>query len=137
MGPVTVLLDTHALLWWWEMPEQLSSAARRTIENRSNAILISAAVAWEVAIKTKTGRVNFETYLATWSDLVAGDGFSELPILSDHGIRAGLLPLHHKDPFDRILAAQAQAIRLPIVSVDPVFRHLRRSSHLVDLTAQT
>jgi len=118
---MTVLLDTHALLWWWETPNQLSAAARKTIENRSNAVLISAAVAWEVAIKTKTGRVKFESYLATWSDLLAGDGFSELPILSEHGIRAGLLPLHHKDPFDRILAAQAQAYASPIVSVDGVF----------------
>jgi PIN domain nuclease of toxin-antitoxin system len=121
VGPVTVLLDTHALLWWWEMPEQLSAAARRTIERQSNAILVSAAVAWEVAIKTKTGRVNFESYLATWSDLVAADGFSELPILSEHGIRAGLLPLHHKDPFDRILAAQAQVYASPIISVDGIF----------------
>ena len=121
MGLVTVLLDTHVLLWWWEMPEQLSAAVRRTIENRSNAILISAAVAWEVAVKTKTGRVNFESYLATWFDLVAADGFSEFPILTEHGIRAGLLPLHHKDPFDRILAAQAQAYASPIVSVDGIF----------------
>ena len=121
MGSVTVLLDTHVLLWWWEMPEQLSAASRRTIENRSNIVLVSAAVAWEVAIKTKTGRVNFESYLATWSDLVAADGFGELPILTEHGIRAGLLPLHHKDPFDRILAAQAQACASPIVSVDGIF----------------
>ncbi len=123
MGPVTVLLDTHALLWWWEIPEQLSAVARRTIESRSNAILVSAAVAWEVAIKTKTGRVNFESYLATWSDLVAADGFSELPVLSEHGIRAGLLPLHHKDPFDRMLVAQAQAAGWPIITADPVFEH--------------
>jgi PIN domain nuclease of toxin-antitoxin system len=121
VGLVTVLLDTHALLWWWEMPEQLSAAARRIIESQSNAILISAAVAWEVAIKTKTGRIDFVSYLASWSDLVAADGFSELPILSEHGIRAGLLPLHHRDPFDRILAAQAQACASPIVSVDGIF----------------
>jgi PIN domain nuclease of toxin-antitoxin system len=121
VGLVTVLLDTHALLWWWEMPEQLSAAARRIIESQSNAILISAAVAWEVAIKTKTGRIDFVSYLASWSDLVAADSFSELPILSEHGIRAGLLPLHHRDPFDRILAAQAQACASPIVSVDGIF----------------
>jgi PIN domain nuclease of toxin-antitoxin system len=120
---VTVLLDTHALLWWWEIPEELSAAARRTIESQSNAIFISAAVAWEVAIKTKTGKVNFESYLATWSDLLAADGFSELPILSEHGIRAGLLPLHHKDPFDRMLVAQAQARGWPIISADSVFEH--------------
>ena len=118
---MTVLLDTHALLWWWKMPEQLSAAARRTIESRSNAIFISAAVAWEVAIKTKIGRVNFERYLATWSDLLAEERFSEIPFLTEHGIRAGLLPLHHKDPFDRILAAQAQAYASPIVSIDSIF----------------
>ena len=92
---MTVLLDTQALLWWWETPQQLSTAARKTIEKRSNSILVSAAVAWEVAIKTKTGRVNFEGYLATWSDLLAAEGFRELPILSEHGIRAGQFPLHH------------------------------------------
>lgn len=118
---MTVLLDTHALLWWWEAPQHLSATARKTIESHSNAVLISAAVAWEVAIKTKTGRINFESYLATWSDLVAADGFSEIPILTEHGIRAGLLPLHHKDPFDRLLAAQAQAYSSPIVSIDSMF----------------
>jgi|BarGraIncu00222A_1022003.scaffolds.fasta_scaffold53266_2 PIN domain nuclease of toxin-antitoxin system len=118
---MTVLLDTHALLWWWENPQQLSATARKIIENHSNAILISAAVAWEVSIKTKTGRVNFESFLAAWPDLLAGEGFSELAILSEHGIRAGQLPLHHKDPFDRILAAQAQACAAPIISIDSIF----------------
>jgi PIN domain nuclease of toxin-antitoxin system len=92
-----------------------------TIESRSNAVVISAAVAWEVAIKTKTGRIDFESYLTDWSDLVAADGFSEIPILTEHAVRAGLLPLHHKDPFDRILAAQAQAYASPVVSADGIF----------------
>jgi PIN domain nuclease of toxin-antitoxin system len=118
---VIVLLDTHALLWWWKIPQQLSPNAKKAIEDDSNTVLISAAVAWEVAIKTKTGRINFESLLAKWAELLTQDQFIELPITSDHGIRAGQLPLHHRDPFDRMLAAQAQSQGLPIVSSDRIF----------------
>jgi PIN domain nuclease of toxin-antitoxin system len=118
---VRVLLDTHTLLWWWKTPQELSATARRTIESDSNTIVISAAVAWEIAIKTKTGRINFQAVLARWSDLLKEDNFTELAIVSEHGIRAGQLPLHHRDPFDRLLAAQAQAEDSPILSVDRIF----------------
>ncbi|MGC2111277.1 MAG: type II toxin-antitoxin system VapC family toxin [Candidatus Korobacteraceae bacterium] len=116
-----ILADTHALLWWWKTPQQLSAVAKRAMESDSNMILISAAVAWEIAIKTKTGRINFDAVLARWDDLLAEDNFTELPIVSEHGIRAGQLPLHHRDPFDRLLAAQAQSQDLPILSADRIF----------------
>ncbi len=115
------LIDTHALLWWWKTPEQLSSVASKAIESEANTIVVSAAVAWEIAIKNKTGRINFEALLSKWADLLAEGHLAELPIVSEHGIRAGQLPLHHRDPFDRLLAAQAQSLDLPIVSADRIF----------------
>jgi PIN domain nuclease of toxin-antitoxin system len=118
---VRILADTHALLWWWKTPQQLSSAARQVMQTDSDTIVISAAVAWEIAIKTKTGRIHFERLLAQWQNLLAEDHFTELPITSEHGIRAGQLPLHHRDPFDRLLAAQAQSQDLPILSADKIF----------------
>jgi len=118
---VRILLDTHALLWWWKTEEQLSSAARKAMESDSNTIVISAAVAWEIAIKTKTGRIHFDQALASWNELIAEDHFTELPISSEHGISAGQLPLHHRDPFDRMLAAQAQVTGWPIISADRIF----------------
>jgi PIN domain nuclease of toxin-antitoxin system len=122
MGPsVKMLADTHVLLWWWKTPEQLSSAAMKAMQSDSNQIVVSAAVAWEIAIKTKTGRIHFEAVLEHWQELLAEDHFVELPIISEHGIRAGQLSLHHRDPFDRILAAQAQAQNLPILSADKIF----------------
>ncbi len=116
-----ILIDTHALLWWWKTPQHLSPTARGAIQTDTNMIVISAAVAWEIAIKTKTGRIHFEAALARWPDLLAEDHFTELPIFSDHGIRAGQLPLHHRDLFDRLLAAQAQSQNLPILSADRIF----------------
>ena len=116
-----ILLDTHALLWWWKTPGQLSPVARKAIESESNTVVISAAVAWEIAIKTKTGRIHFEAALAKWDELLTADHFAELAMVSEHGIRAGQLPLHHRDPFDRLLAAQAQSEDLPIVSADRIF----------------
>jgi PIN domain nuclease of toxin-antitoxin system len=118
---VKALIDTHALLWWWKAPQQLSAVASRAIENEDNTIVVSAAVAWEIAIKNKTGRINFEAFLSKWAELLAEGHFAELPIVSEHGIRAGQLPLHHRDPFDRLLAAQAQSQDLPILSVDKIF----------------
>ena len=118
---MNVLIDTHALLWWWEKPQQLSATARKTIESDSYRVLVSAAVAWEVAIKTNTGRVHFESFLSRWPELLEAEGFEDLPILSEHGIRAGQLPLHHRDPFDRMLAAQAQAYASAVISIDTIF----------------
>ena len=116
-----LLLDTHALLWWWKTEDQLSDTARIAMESDANSVVISAAVAWEIAIKTKTGRIHFEAALANWDELIAEEGFAELPISSEHAIRAGSLPLHHRDPFDRMLAAQAQVTGWPIISADRIF----------------
>ena len=120
---MTALLDTHTLKWWLDDPGRLSESAKNLIENRINAIMISAVVPWELAIKTNIGKLRADGLLVKWASKIAAEGFTELPIESSHAIRAGLLPRHHKDPFDRLLVAQAQATGWPIISADPVFDH--------------
>ena len=120
---MTALLDTHSLKWWLDDPGQLSESAKSAIGNRLNVIVISAVVPWEMAIKTNIGKLRGEGLLANWASKIAAEGFTELPVESSHAIRAGLLPGHHKDPFDRLLIAQAQATGWPIISADPVFDH--------------
>jgi len=119
---VRALLDTHALLWWLSDDPALSRPARKFIAETKNSAIVSAASAWEIATKVRLGR------LPTAADLAADfvgylerEGFELLPISPDHAIRAGLLPGPHKDPFDRMLIAQAQAESMPVVSNDLVF----------------
>ena len=116
-----LLLDTNALHCWLNDPGRLSAIAVKALENRSNLVVVSAMVPWELAIKTNLGKLKSQTLLATWEAKLAEEGFSELPIDSSHAIRAGLLPQHHRDPFDRVLAAQAQATGWPIVTADTIF----------------
>lgn len=116
-----LLVDTNTLHFWLDDPHRLSIAATRTIESRSNSIVVSAVVPWELAIKANLGKLGSQNLLANWNAKLADEGFSELPIEASHAIRAGLLPRHHKDPFDRMLIAQAQATGWPIISADPVF----------------
>jgi PIN domain nuclease of toxin-antitoxin system len=116
------LLDTHTLLWWLSEDPALSGPARKLIANTKNDVVVSAVSAWEIATKVRLGK------LPTAADLVADfvgymerEGFELLSISSDHAIRAGLLPGPHKDPFDRMLIAQAQAEGLPVLSNDQAF----------------
>ena len=88
------------------------------IRSRDNLILISAVVGWELAIKVNLGKFNTLSFVQELPDLIGREGFAELPISIEHGVRAGLLPLHHRDPFDRVLVAQAQARSAPILSAD-------------------
>ncbi|MGA3318185.1 MAG: type II toxin-antitoxin system VapC family toxin [Candidatus Korobacteraceae bacterium] len=116
-----LLLDTNALHWWLNDPNRLSAIAVKAMESRSNSIVVSAAVPWELAIKTNLGKLKSQTLLANWEAKLTEEGFSELPIESSHAIRAGLLPRHHNDPFDRLLAAQAQVTGWPIITADAIF----------------
>jgi PIN domain nuclease of toxin-antitoxin system len=115
------LLDTHALRWWLDGSVRLSPSARSAIDATANSMVVSAVVPWELAIKTNTGKFDSQVLLSRWAKILEVQGFSELPIDSSHAIRAGLLPRHHNDPFDRVLAAQAQATGWPIISADAVF----------------
>ncbi|MGA2904667.1 MAG: type II toxin-antitoxin system VapC family toxin [Candidatus Korobacteraceae bacterium] len=115
------LLDTHTLRWWLDGSIRLSPAARSAIDATANSMVISAVVPWELAIKTNLKKFDSQVLLSRWDEVLDAQNFSELPIDSAHAIRAGLLPRHHNDPFDRMLAAQAQATGWPIISADPVF----------------
>ena len=115
---LTVLLDTHILIWSMVEPDRLSQNARLIIEDSGNRVLISAAVAWELAIKLKTGKISPPSLVDSLHSSLDRAAFSELPITIEHATRAGLLPLHHRDPFDRLLVAQALTLAIPIISAD-------------------
>lgn len=116
-----LLLDTQALFWWFDNFPAVSREARRTIASGKNEVIVSAASAWELAMKTKIGKLNAQPLLDRLEEYLTEQGFLALPITLEHAVRAGLLVQHHKDPFDRMLVAQAQAENLPIVSNDRVF----------------
>lgn len=114
-----LLLDTHALLWWHE-EGPLEAAASAAISDRSNVVLVSAASIWEIAVKVARGRLEAST-----DEVIAATrdrGLAELAIGFEHAQRAGQLPPHHRDPFDRMLIAQAQLEGLTIVTRDPAIR---------------
>jgi PIN domain nuclease of toxin-antitoxin system len=113
-----VLLDTQVLFWWYSEPGKLSKRASSIVAEGSNTILISALVAWELAIKSAMGKLDALPLVVDLSHYIAEEGFTELPISIPQATRAGLLPLHHRDPFDRLLVAQAQDLNIPIVSSD-------------------
>ena len=115
------LLDTHTLVWWLEGREKLSVKARHLIEHPVTSILVSAASAWELAIKSDIGKFRSPELVRTLDGAIRNEGFSELPISLEHALRAGLLKGRHKDPFDRMLIAQAQIENVPIISTDKLF----------------
>ena len=118
-----VLLDTHAFLWWIEDASSLSRKARATISNPDNECLLSLASCWEMAIKLSLGKLRLPgTSERFIPEHLAANAFRQLAIDFRHVARVATLPFHHRDPFDRLLAAQAIEERIPIVSADLVFR---------------
>ena len=116
------LLDTHALLWWLSDSPELTRPARRVIEDVRNTVIVSAASAWEIATKVRLGKMPTAVDLvADFAGQTEREGFQLLAVSVEHAIRGGLLPGPHKDPFDRMLIAQAQAENLPIVSNERAF----------------
>jgi len=113
---VNLLLDTHVLIWWDE-GRRLRGAARGAIE-AADSVYVSAASAWEVAIKIGLGRLR---PARTVEEAADESGFLELPITFRHAQRVSGLPAHHRDPFDRLLVAQAEVEGLTLVTRDPVF----------------
>jgi PIN domain nuclease of toxin-antitoxin system len=113
-----VLLDTHAVFWWFGDPARLSKRAESILTDSMNVVLVSAATAWELAIKTSLGKIEALELVSDLKRELDHKGFLELPISIEHATRAGLLPLHHRDPFDRLLVAQAQEEAVPILSGD-------------------
>jgi len=115
-----LLLDTHLLLWAAGQPDRLSAAARRVIENESNELLFSAASVWEVAIKRGLGRSDFQADPRLLRRGLLDNGYCELPILSEHVVAIESLPPIHKDPFDRLLVAQAIVEGITLLTADSV-----------------
>jgi PIN domain nuclease of toxin-antitoxin system len=110
-----LLLDTHVLLWWLVDPKQLSRAARKAIQDGANPVYISAAVAWEIAIKKALGKLDAPDDL---EDAMEANRFLSLPITIPHALAVRSLPHHHRDPFDRMLIAQALHEGLRLVTRD-------------------
>lgn len=111
-----VLLDTHVMIWWDE-GKRLSRDADRAIRT-ADQVYVSAVSGWEIAIKTALGRLAPKR---TLEDAIADSGFEELPVRLRHGVALAAVPLLHKDPFDRMLVAQAASEGLTIVTRDPAF----------------
>lgn len=116
-----LLLDTHALLWWVTDAAALSRRARAAIAAPDNECLVSAASAWELAIKVSLGRLEVEGALSRFlSEQLAVNRFRALPVELAHAVRVASLPFHHRDPFDRLLVAQALEEGAAVVSADKV-----------------
>jgi len=120
---VRLLVDTHAFLWWIADDTSLSQKARDAIADPANECLLSAASAWEIAIKASLGKLALDEEVARFvPEQLALNAFGVLPVELGHALRVASLPFHHRDPFDRLLAAQALEEELPVVSADAVFR---------------
>jgi PIN domain nuclease of toxin-antitoxin system len=121
-----VLLDTHTFLWWIDNDSRLSARVDAIIRNGANEVLFSAASSWEIAIKAQLGKLALPTNGATLEQFMieqlAKNNFSVLPIQLDHTLHVYRLPLHHRDPFDRILVAQSQVENVSILTDDPLIR---------------
>ena len=120
---MTVLLDTHCWLWWIANPERLSDQAVELIGRSENKILFSAASSWKIAIKYAIGKITLpeppEEFIPKrlWRD-----GITAISIEHVHALHTASLPLHHNDPFDRMLVAQALIEKIPILTADPLIR---------------
>jgi PIN domain nuclease of toxin-antitoxin system len=115
---VNVLLDTHTFLWLVSKPSNVDPAALTVLAHADTNLWVTAGSAWEVGIKTRLGRLDGETLLSTWTEVVADMRASELSIDAQDGILAARLPWAHRDPFDRVIVAQALRRNLTIATRD-------------------
>ena len=124
-GKITrALLDTHVLLWTLMEPERLSIKVRKWIEDTGNEIFVSSASAWEISTKYRLGRLPLaESAVRALSAHLQRLGATPLPITIEHALLAGSFQAPHRDPFDRMLAAQALIEGLVLITTDPAFRH--------------
>lgn len=118
-----LLLDTQCWLWMRAEPERLSQQARGLLVDGSTELLLSAASSWEIAIKYALGKLPLPEPPARYvPDRLREDGIEPLPVTHVHALRVADLPLHHRDPFDRLLVAQARSEGLPLLTADPLIR---------------
>ena len=121
-----LLLDTHALLWWWKDDPRLSKRAAAAIADEANTVLVSAASAWEIATKHRIGKLpGVENALSGFNELITADRFSHLAVAHNHAIKAGGFEAEHRDPFDRMLAAQAIIEGAVLVTDDAAMKLFR------------
>lgn len=119
---MTYLLDTHVMLWALSEPTRLGRKARKIIENPASQLVVSAASAWEIATKHRLGKLpDADALLGAYSKHLDRLGVSRLPVTEEHALLAGRLEWDHRDPFDRMLAAQAMVESLVIITGDPTF----------------
>jgi PIN domain nuclease of toxin-antitoxin system len=117
-----LLLDTHALLWWWADDPRLSTMAKQLIADEKNIVLVSSASAWEISTKHRLGKLpEGSAALQRFNELTLADGFEHLPISYLHAVRAGAYRAEHRDPFDRMLASQAEIENAVLVTSDSAF----------------
>ena len=117
-----LLLDTHTLLWWLDGDTKLSRKVRVLIADNENDVYVSAASVWEIATKARLGKLPQALSVAhRLIMVVAEQGFRTMDITIEHGERAGWFVIEHRDPFDRMLAAQAQTSGMPIATKDLIF----------------
>ena len=114
-----LLLDTHVFIWWLSNASRMDKLAYDGIANPRNEVLVSAITAWEITVKRAKGRIAAPDNLGT---LVTERGFTHLPLTFEHAEHAGNLPMHHRDPFDRFLVAQARSEDLTLVTRDARIR---------------
>lgn len=115
-----LLLDTHVLLWAAGQPGRLSTSARATLQDPQNELVFSTANLWEIVIKRALGRQDFRVDVRVLRRGLLANGYDELAITSEHVIGVGALPALHKDPFDRLLLAQAIAEGITLLTADPI-----------------
>ena len=124
-----LLLDTHALLWWWMDDPQLSRLAHAAIADLRNEVYVSAASVWEIATKQRIGKLDgIPAMTDQFFHLIEADGFNLLSISPAHALRAGSMTATHRDPFDRMLAAQSELEAMPLVTRDPAFAEFRTAT---------
>ena len=127
----TILLDTHLLLWTALCPDRLSNSARDILSDNNTALIFSVASIWEVAIKRGLGRADFTVDVRLLRRGLLDNGYQELPITSEHAVAIEGLPPIHKDPFDRILVAQAIVEGITLLTADPVVARYQGPVRLV------
>lgn len=118
---MSVLLDTHVLLWFQSLDKRLSSALRDRIERSDDDYYVSHVSYWEIAIKSSIGKLKLDRDLAATYRLIHEAGFLTLPFSEEHFLEVATLPLHHRDPFDRMLIAQAKHEGMHLLTADPHF----------------
>ena len=117
------LIDTHILLWWIFDDPKLDRNIRGIIQNPSNKIVVSSASAWEIATKYRIGKLpEAKELLENYENILQKARFSLLSITTAHSLRAGSLPIQHRDPFDRMIMAQSELEKIPVITYDPAFK---------------